>query len=162
MQLRTMLATGLLCASVSSAHADTSFAAGSIIIPATASFQTDCGAVSMYGFVYNVLRANPWLQANGFGTIEMHYAIKETKGSPNRCTPTNTMTPPAPSADARWNDGCDFEVFSSNPATPPVKLVTNATAHVVANDVTGASFSSIATTDGIHNSNSNPRATYPN
>ena len=165
MQLRTMLATGLLCASVSSAHADTSFAAGSIIIPASAPYQTDCGAVSLYGFIYNVLRANEWLAANGHGTIEVYYAYKETKASPNRCTPTNLLAgPPYPGvpapthADPIWNDGCDFTVFSSNPATVPVKKIANTTAHTPLTDL--ASFTTSITNDAAHTSGG--LATFPN
>ena len=97
------------------AAADTSFGAGSIIIPASAPYQTDCGAVSLYGFVYNILRANAWLEANGHGKIEIYYAYDELKGSPNRCTPTNLHAGPAYPGkasplhdDVLWNDGCDF------------------------------------------------------
>ena len=70
----------LVVGAAAPARADLTFPAGSLIIPSGASFQSDCGAVSMYGFVYNVLRANAWLQENGYGKIEVNYAIKENKG----------------------------------------------------------------------------------
>src|SRR5688572_18686782 len=91
------LLTGLLFATIASvapAHADTTFGPGSIILPASAAYQTDCGAVSVYGVVYQTLRANAWLNANGHGKIEVFYSIKDTKQSPNRCTPTNLHVGP--------------------------------------------------------------------
>lgn len=122
------------------ARADITFAAGSLIIPSGASYQSDCGQVAMYGLVYNVLRANQWLAANHYTPIRVYYAYKDTKASPNRCTPTNLdagpsytgSTSPVLSSDAKWNDGCDFEIF--NGTTTPVKLVTNTTASNAATD----------------------------
>ncbi len=166
MSRSTVLVIGLVCASATS-RADTSFGAGSIIVPVTAPYQTDCGSVSAYGFVYNILRANAWLAANGHGTIEVYYAYKESKSSPNRCTPTNRLAGPSYPGksspahdDLKWNDGCDFQVFSSNPSTVPVKRITNSTAHTSSTD--SASFSTNATTDSTHTSTSSGRATYPN
>ncbi|HSN30706.1 MAG TPA: hypothetical protein VLT45_30675 [Kofleriaceae bacterium] len=100
------------------------YAAGSLVLPTSASFQDDCGAVSVYGLVYDVLRANTWLAANGYTPITIHYAYNDTKGSPNRCVPTNLDTPPT--NDAAWNDGCDFQI--TNAAGAPVKLVANTNA----------------------------------
>ena len=124
----------LVCALTASASADTSFGAGSIIIPVTSTYQSDCGAVAAYGVVYNILRANSWLQANGHGDIAVYYAYKESKLSPNRCTPTNLHIGPTYSGapnpvkhnDPKWNDGCDFEVFSNNPV--PISRLVNSTA----------------------------------
>lgn len=143
------------------AHADKTFNIGSLILPASASYQSDCGAVAIYGLAYDVLRANAWLEANRATVcpgmpatqtckIELHYAVNSNKKSPNRCTPTNKdVGPPYPgvpsplTTDATWNDGCDFSVFSA--VTTPVKLVTNTTSppstatdtNVVTNTTTG-------------------------
>ena len=124
----------LVVGAAAPARAEITFKAGSLIIPSGASYQSDCGAVSMYGLVYNVLRANQWLAANKYTPIRIYYAYKDTKSSPNRCTPTNLDTGPLYTGstnpvlhdDAKWNDGCDFELF--NGTTTPVKLVTNTTA----------------------------------
>lgn len=143
------------------AHADTTFGPGSLIIPASSVYQTDCGAVAMYGLVYNVLRANAWLDANGHGTIDVYYTYRETKSSPNRCTPTNLHNGAAYSGvpspahdDATWNDGCDFEVFSNS--VVPVTRVTNTTATNAATDAT--SFATISTATKT----SGGTAVYPN
>lgn len=107
------------------AVADTkTFKAGSLIIPASSVYQTDCGAVSMYGLIYNILRANAWLDADpGYGPIEIYYAYDTAKASPNRCTPTNLHT--APSVDAKWVDGCDFSISDGTGGTNIVSLVNN-------------------------------------
>jgi hypothetical protein len=146
------------------AAADTSFGAGSIIIPASAPYQTDCGAVSLYGFVYNILRANAWLNTNGHGKIEVYYGYDETKASPNRCTPTNLHKGPAYPGksspthdDLKWNDGCDFEVYSAS--VVPVMKMTNTSATNVATDA--ASFATINTSDTTH-TGTGGRATFPN
>ena len=55
------LAAALVAPTLASAD---NFNAGALIIPSGASFQTDCGAVSEYGLVYDILRANQWLAAN--------------------------------------------------------------------------------------------------
>ena len=141
-RLIKILVVAAVCATATPVFADTSFGAGSIIIPATSPYQTDCGAVSIYGVVYNTLRANAWLQANGHGDVSVFYAYKETKKSPNRCTPTNLHVGPAytgsPSpilhSDPKWNDGCDFEVFSNDPV--PVAKLANATATNPLTDLT--------------------------
>lgn len=122
------------------ARADITFAAGSLIIPSGSSYQSDCGAVAMYGLVYDVLRANQWLAANHYTPIRVYYTYKDTKESPNRCTPTNLdagpaytgSTSPVLHSDPKWNDGCDFELF--NGTTTPVTLVTNTTATNAATD----------------------------
>lgn len=145
----SLVMTLALGAAGGTAGADTSFGAGSLIIPTTASYQDQCGAVAAYGLVYNVLRANAWLAANGYGTIEVYYGYKETKRSPNRCTPTNRHAGAAYSAsasgelpaypaqsspahnDAKWNDGCDFEIVDgtlSATAAPMVKRVNKSSA----------------------------------
>ncbi len=92
------------------AHANTStaFPTGSLIIPVGSAFQDDCGAVSAYGLLYNVLRANPWLSTHGYTPITVFYTYLDTKASPNRCTPTTLDTPPAPTTSAMWTDGCDI------------------------------------------------------
>lgn len=140
--LRRVVPCALLAvvASAAPARADITFGAGSLIIPSGASYQSDCGAVSMYGLVYDVLRANQWLAANHYTPIRIYYTYKDTKQSPNRCTPTNLdagptytgSTNPVLSSDAKWNDGCDFELF--NGTTTPVTLVTNTTASNAATD----------------------------
>jgi len=144
--LKTIAITTLLGVAAPVVHADTSFGIGSIILPANGTYQDDCGNVAVYGLVYNVLRANAWLAAKGYGTIEVYYAYKDTKASPNRCTPTNKHAGPAYGAsaagqvpaypavgaplhnDAKWNDGCDFEVVDGSTVngTPPVRLVNKA------------------------------------
>ncbi len=130
----------LVVGAAAPARAEITFAAGSLIIPAGASYQSDCGAVSMYGLVYNVLRANQWLAANRYTPIRVYYTYKDSKASPNRCTPTNLdagplytgSTNPVQSSDPKWNDGCDFEIF--NGTTTPVKLVTNTSGSNAATD----------------------------
>ncbi|MFN0248199.1 MAG: hypothetical protein ACKV2T_15010 [Kofleriaceae bacterium] len=131
-QLSKLIGIGtfaLLGTLVTPASANTKdFPAGSLIIPATSTYQTDCGSVSMYGLVYNILRANAWLDADpGYGPIEIYYSYNTTKASPNRCTPTNLHT--APSADASWVDGCDFSISDSAGATNIVSLVNNKVAN---------------------------------
>jgi hypothetical protein len=143
-KLKRMLLVLALCSSTASA--DTTFAPGSLIIPASSTYQTDCGAVAIYGLVFDILRANTWLEANratvcpGFPAdvtcqIELYYAYREAKASPNRCTPTNQHLGPAYTgsgtithAHPKWNDGCDFEVGYANLAQAPVKQVAWATA----------------------------------
>ena len=125
------IATLTLLALAAPASAGTvNYAAGSLILPTSASFQDDCGAVSVYGVVYDVLRANTWLAANGYTPITIHYAYNDTKGSPNRCVPTNLDT--APTTDPAWNDGCDFQITSAT--AMPVTLVANASATSTAAD----------------------------
>ena len=162
--LRHVLITSVVLAGAArSARADKTFNIGSLIIPANAAYQSECGAVAMYGLVYDVLRANAYLEANRAAicpthtasqtcAIELHYAVNATKASPNRCTPTNKDAgPPYPGVpapthgDPTWNDGCDFELFSA--VTTPVKRVNNATSppsagtdvNVVTNTTTGVS-----------------------
>ncbi|MDB4960821.1 MAG: hypothetical protein JWP01_820 [Myxococcales bacterium] len=139
----TLLVTGMLVGLGAPAHADKTFNIGSLIIPTSAAYQSECGAVASYGLVYNVLRANAYLEANKaticptlpFGKtckIEIYYSVKSSKMSPNRCTPTNLDAGPAYTGvaapvhtDPNWNDGCDFEITSSS--MTPVKLVNNTT-----------------------------------
>ncbi len=101
------------------AHAG--FSAGALIIPTNASYQDDCGAVSAYGLVYNVLRAEGWLVANGKPRITINYVVSPSKTSPNRCRPSNQFA--GPTGSALWDDGCDFQL--SNGAGNIVKLVNN-------------------------------------
>lgn len=109
-------------------RAQTTFPAGSIIIPMQASYQDACEMVSAYGLVYQALRANA--SVGGGQKVTVHWAIRTTKSSPNRCVPTNQDSPPitsgvTPSWDnPAWNDGCDFRVV--NTAGVPVTLVNNA------------------------------------
>src|SRR5580692_7109070 len=89
---RLALACVLLAATASSGHAQgtqITFPTGSLVLPTSASFQDDCGAVSVYGLIYDVLRGNAWLAANGYHAITVNYADSQTKNSPNRCTPTS-------------------------------------------------------------------------
>ncbi len=131
---RALLVALALAVSGGHAQANTviTFPVGSIIIPSSSVFQSDCGAVSMYGLAYDVLRANKWLVANGYGAITLYYAVADGtatswspggKLSPNRCKPTNASVAPAPATDASWNDGCDFQLTSASGT--PVKLVSN-------------------------------------
>ncbi len=124
-KLVTTIALVGVTAVATPALADTKdFKAGSLIIPATSVFQTDCGAVSMYGLIYNVLRANAWLDADpGYGPIEIYYAYNTAKSSPNRCTPTNLHT--SPTVSTTWEDGCDFAISDSGGTTNIVSLVNN-------------------------------------
>ncbi len=144
--LRRTIAAPLLVALLATpASADKTFNIGSLIIPTSASYQTDCGAVAVYGLVYNVLRANAWLVAQGpviapGGAIQVYYSYKDVKGSPNRCAPTNASTTPAPSGDARWTDGCDFSV--TNAGLAPVTLVKNH-ATAIGNDVPLATINTV-------------------
>ena len=111
----------------SSARADKQFLSGSLIIPPGAAYQTDCGAVSMYGLVYDILRANAYMAARPLlfpkGPIELYYTFSSTKASPNRCTPTDKSVDPMLPGDSRWLDGCDFEVLA--PGATPVMRVNN-------------------------------------
>lgn len=127
--ISTLIGTFVLVgitAAASPAHAQATkdFKAGSLIIPATSVYQTDCGAVSMYGLIYNILRANTWLDADpGYGPIEVYYAYNTSKLSPNRCTPTNKHGDPTVSTS--WTDGCDFTLSDSLGTTNIVSLVNN-------------------------------------
>ncbi|MCX5744589.1 MAG: hypothetical protein NT062_19025 [Proteobacteria bacterium] len=116
------------------ARADKTFNIGSLILPPGSAYQTDCGAVAVYGLVYDVLRANAWLAAHPAsapgGAIEIYYSAKDTKASPNRCAPTNTSV--SPTVDAKWIDGCDFEIYN-NAAPRAVSLVNN-TATAIGSD----------------------------
>jgi type IV pilus assembly protein PilY1 len=117
------------------------FGGGSLIIPMQASYQTDCGVASAYGLVYQILNANNWLQNHGYNRIVVHWAFSATKGSPNRCVPTNLDVPPVygsytsanppPWNDPNWNDGCDFSITDTT--ATPVLQVNNANP-VAAND----------------------------
>ena len=126
----------------------TTFPVGSLIIPTGASFQDDCGSVSAYGLVYDVLRAETWLAANGHGTITINYVVSSSKASPNRCKPTNLNATPTPTAvwgagaPALMNDGCDFQLTGTGTA-PPVTLVSN----------TGGADTTISTISTTGNSN---------
>ncbi len=145
-----MLSSTILAITSTHALADRTFNTNAVIIPASASYQNDCGAVAMYGVVYNVLRANAWLAANGHGTIELYYAFNENKLSPNRCTPTNLnagplytgSTNPVLHNDAKWTDGCDFEVFDNT--VTPVQLIDNASATSAAADTNAVTFNTTA------------------
>ena len=117
---------------------DVTYAPGALIIPTQASYQDSCGTASAFGLVYQTLRANDWLESNGYTRIAIHYGFKLAKGSPNRCKPTNLSTPPAPSGDAAWDDGCDFKIV--NAAATPVKLVINTTATNAATDTNVTTF----------------------
>ena len=81
------------------ANTSTAFPSGSLIIPTGAPFQDSCGAVSAYGLIYDVLRANPYLTAHGYTPITIWYTYLDTKQSPNRCVPTTLDS--APSGDRK-------------------------------------------------------------
>lgn len=127
---RFVIVAGLVAAAGLPAHANTStaFPAGSLIIPTNAAFQDDCGAVAAYGLIYNVLRANPWLTANGHTPITVFYTYLDTKASPNRCVPTTLDTPPTTSP--AWNDGCDLlnvsamQIVNNNRNAPDINITT--------------------------------------
>ncbi len=134
------------------------FPIGSLILPASASYQSDCGSVGVYGLVYDVLRANAWLASHGYGAITINYAIADStlttwspngKLSPNRCIPSNLHTAPVPSADPSWNDGCDFQLTG---AAPLVKLVNN-------NNTSAAGDTNVTTYSTIGNNNVWPQYT---
>ncbi|CAN5700958.1 hypothetical protein BH11MYX1_BH11MYX1_07230 [soil metagenome] len=108
LQSAVVVAGLALLATTAHANTSTAFPTGSLIIPVGSAFQDDCGAVSAYGLMYNVLRANTWLSANGYTAITVFYPYLDTQGSPNRCTPTTLDTPPTPSASPMWTDGCDI------------------------------------------------------
>ena len=123
-----IVAASLIAAGPALANTSTAFPTGSLIIPVSSAFQDDCGAVSAYGMIYNVLRANPWLSANGYTPITIFYTYLDTKASPNRCVPTSLDT--APTVSAMWNDGCDIinvgvqQIDNTNHATPEFTVVT--------------------------------------
>ena len=109
--LRGSLVLALACAiaiapSGVDANTSTAFPSGSLIIPPSSAFQDDCGSVSAYGLIYDVLRANPWLSANGYQPVTIFFDYLDTKQSPNRCVPTTSDIPP--SGSAMWSDGCDI------------------------------------------------------
>ena len=62
------------------------FLPGSLIIPTNAAFQDNCGAVSAYGLVYDVLRAEQWLGSNGHTPIAINYIVYPLKQSPIACS----------------------------------------------------------------------------
>ncbi|MEO6776242.1 MAG: hypothetical protein ABI467_25040, partial [Kofleriaceae bacterium] len=113
------------------ANTSTAFPTGSLIIPVGASFQDSCGSVSAYGMIYDVLRANPWLSANGYTPITIFFTYLDTKASPNRCVPTSLNT--SPTVSAMWNDGCDIinvgvqQIDNTNHATAEFSVVTYTT-----------------------------------
>ncbi|MBX3155457.1 MAG: hypothetical protein KF773_05630 [Deltaproteobacteria bacterium] len=113
------------------------FSAGSLIIPTSGTYQTSCGAVSAYGLIYNVLRANNWLVANGYPQVRVYYSFNADKTAPNRCVPTNKHMPPAPNTgvytDPQWNNGCDFSVTRATGR--PVREITNTSGSNAATDI---------------------------
>ncbi|MEP6865721.1 MAG: hypothetical protein ABJE66_34195, partial [Deltaproteobacteria bacterium] len=125
-----IVATSLVVAAPAFANTSTAFPSGSLIIPVQSAFQDDCGAVSAYGLIYDVLRANAWLSANGYTPITIFFTYLDTKASPNRCVPTSLDTPPAPTASTLWNDGCDIinvgaqQIDNANHSTPEFTIVT--------------------------------------
>jgi hypothetical protein len=110
--LATLVTLGLVAGGgTARANTSTAFPSGSLIVPTGAAFQDDCGSVSAYGLIYDVLRANPYLTAHGYTPITIWYTYLDTKASPNRCVPTTLDT--APTTSAMWNDGCDITNVSS-------------------------------------------------
>lgn len=123
-----VVAASLVATTPAHANTSTAFPTGSLIIPAGSAFQDNCGSVSTYGLVYNILRANPWLTANGYTPITIFFTYLDTKGSPNRCVPTSLDSPPTVSA--LWNDGCDImnvgalQIDNANHNNPDFAIVT--------------------------------------
>src|SRR5438132_1078957 len=113
MHPRIVSAFVILACTEAYANNSVPFGTGSLILPTSAAFQDDCGAVSVYGLVYDVLRANAWLAANGKTAITINYGYYDGKKSPNRCVPTNLDTPPSLPGSATWNDGCDFSITAA-------------------------------------------------
>jgi hypothetical protein len=112
--------------------------------------------VAEYGLAYDILRANYSLP----NKIEIYYAYRSDKASPNRCTPTNLHVGPSyPGATPlpikhdhpKWNDGCDFEIHETDPTLPPVTLLNNS----------NGTESSFATTN-LTSKTSGGTAVYPN
>ncbi|MFP2904876.1 hypothetical protein ACLESD_07440 [Pyxidicoccus sp. 3LFB2] len=120
------MALALLCALPATATDIVTFSRGSLIIPENATFQQGCGALSAYGLVWRILQANQAGGPNAANPVTVYLAINDQKQSPNRCTPTNRHTAPAPSNDARWTDGCDFTI--TNATEQPVVQVNYGTA----------------------------------
>ncbi|MCP3102023.1 hypothetical protein LZ198_24455 [Myxococcus sp. K15C18031901] len=123
---RTLLAVALLAALPASATDLVTFSRGSLIIPEQATFQQGCGSLSAYGLVWRLLQANQPGGMNADRPVTVYLAINDVKESPNRCVPTNRHTPPAPTTDTKWNDGCDFTI--TNTAEQPVVPVNFGTA----------------------------------
>ncbi len=146
MRLRGEVVTIALALASPAVAGTSTFSAGSLIIPTSSVYQNDCGTVSAYGLIYDVLRANAWLAANGYSAITVRYAYLDTKTAPNRCVPTNLHVPPAYSgtpspvwSDPNWNDGCDFRVADTTQTV--VKLIDNANATNTAKDTNVATIS---------------------
>ncbi|QSQ19856.1 hypothetical protein JY651_31820 [Pyxidicoccus parkwayensis] len=118
---RTLLALALLSALPASATDIVTFSRGSLIIPENATFQQGCGSLSAYGLVWRILQSNQAGGPNAASPITVYLAINDQKASPNRCVPTNRHTPPSPTGDAKWNDGCDFTI--TNATEQPVVMV---------------------------------------
>ncbi len=126
MRTKSLMLAAVLVAST--ALADTmSFSPGALIIPEQANFQTPCGSVSAYGLVWRILQSNEAGHYNAGHPVTVYWMVSSTKGSPNRCNPTNVSMPPAPYnadagwADPAWNDGCDFYITADG--GQPVTLI---------------------------------------
>ncbi len=120
------------------ASAQTTFPAGSIIIPTSSPYQDACGMPSVYGLIYDILRADDGIASypvsgSAFTSrITVHWVYSGNKGSPNRCVPTNvsavyagaTAVTPAPASnDPTWNDGCDIIIDGSASNSTPATQV---------------------------------------
>lgn len=119
------LAVTLTLSAATAAAADVkTFARGSLIIPMTSVFQTQCGQVSAYGLVYRILEANGPGHRNASKPVTVYIINDSGKKSVNRCKPTNTASfaqAVESPADATWSDGCDLHV--ENTAEQPVVKV---------------------------------------
>ena len=120
--LHSLLALSLVAAATWAlpAHAENdlvSFSKGALIIPEQATFQKGDGALAAYGLVWRILQANETY--NKDHPVTVYWVINGTKGSPNRCSPSNLQKPPKTGGstpawnDAKWNDGCDLKIVNS-------------------------------------------------
>lgn len=100
------------------------FSKGALIIPEQATFQKGDGALAAYGLVWRILQSNQPGGYNADHPVTIYWVINGTKGSPNRCSPSNLQRPPTTNKktpawdDAKWNDGCDLKIV--NTADQPV------------------------------------------
>lgn len=115
----------VLALAASPAAADVkTFARGSLIIPMTSVFQTQCGQVSAYGLVYRILQANGPGHRNAGKPVTVYIINDSGKKSVNRCKPTNTAqfrSQVASPTDAAWSDGCDLHIENTQ-EQPVVKV----------------------------------------
>ena len=114
LRLRTVAVLCLLTLPWTASAVELRFEQGSLIIPMQKAYQDDCGVVSAYGLVYRLLQQN----------VTIYWGVNPAKASHHRCknkaNPTNA-TPPVPTSDALFVDGCDVTV--SKDSGKPVSLL---------------------------------------